>query len=84
MRTIIDDLPADLAGALTDASPGEPTELRYSPEGEALRNIRAIIFREDPLRTFGGLRRAQDPTGDFLWVCKDHYLKYDPGLPALP
>lgn len=84
MRTIIEDLPGDPSDALADADLGEPSDLRRSAEGEALRAIRAIIFKKDPLRAFGGLRRVQDPSGGFLWVCKNHYREYDPGLPKMP
>jgi internalin A len=26
----------------------------------------------------------QAVTGDFLWICPDHYSDYDPGLPSVP
>jgi len=43
-----------------------------------------LIFANDPARAFGDLRRVQAPSGDFLWVCTDHYPEYDPGLPVIP
>ncbi|WAX55810.1 translation initiation factor IF-2 N-terminal domain-containing protein [Jatrophihabitans cynanchi] len=52
-------------------------------EGEALRAFRTFLFDVDPARAFGGLRRVQASTGDFLWVCAEHYRTYDPGLPTL-
>jgi internalin A len=84
MRTVIDDLPSESHDPLGEADLGEPDERRRRAEGEALRAIRAIVFDKDTLRAFGGLRRVQDPAGDFLWVCKNHYPEYDPGLPRLP
>ena len=72
--------PQDLAGVDLAEIRGQLT----SAEGEALRAIRAVVFEHDRLRTFGGLRRTQAPSGDFLWVCKDHYREYDPGLPTVP
>ena len=60
------------AGALTDA------------EGQGLRALRVLLFQLDQERAFGGLRRVASPSGDFLWVCPDHYPEYDPGLPVIP
>jgi internalin A len=53
-------------------------------EGQGLRALRTLLFEQDQPRSFGGLRRVQAPTGDFLWVCPDHYPSYDPGLPVVP
>ena len=55
-----------------------------SAEGDSLRALRTIIFKHDPGRKFGDLRRMLAPSGDFLWVCPDHAAEYDPGLPVLP
>ena len=53
-------------------------------ESRGLRAIRTLLFEQDPHRTFGGLRCAQTASGDFLWICTEHYSGYDPGLPTLP
>lgn len=53
-------------------------------ESVGLRAIRTLLFEQDPQRTFGGLRCAQTASGDFLWICTEHYPEYDPGLPTLP
>jgi internalin A len=53
-------------------------------EGQGLRGLRSLLFDKDQSRTFGGLRRVQAATGDFLWVRPDHYRGYDPGLPVIP
>jgi hypothetical protein len=55
-----------------------------SAQGKALRGLRALLMRLDTARAFGDLRRVQAPSGEFLWVCPDHYRSYDPGLPAIP
>jgi len=86
MQSIIADLPA---GALQVtgydfADLGDDSRKLTQAEGQALRVLREIIFREDPLRAFGDMRRVQTPSGDLLWVCPDHYAEYDPGLPKLP
>jgi internalin A len=86
MQSIIGDLPTD-ALQLTDyevAELGGDSRRLTHAEGQALRAVREILFREDPLRTFGDLRRAASPSGDLLWVCPGHYPEYDPGLPKLP
>lgn len=84
MRTVLDNLPDKFNDSLIDTDLGEFGRQGRYAEGAGLRAIRAIIFEKDPLRAFGGLRRVQDPSGDFLWVCKNHYREYDPGLPTLP
>jgi internalin A len=72
----------DLARAPT---PGPEAELRglSRPDREGLRALRELLFRLDPSRGFGGLRRVLTPAGDYLWICPDHYSIYDPGLPDL-
>jgi len=84
MTTLIADLPA----AQLDPSAGgllkEDASARLTTaETDGLRGMRAIIFEHDPMRFFGGLRRVLTPSGDLLWVCKDHYSDYDPGLPVV-
>ena len=84
MKAFVDDLPSIPPSELSNADLQQAKDKLTSAEGDALRAFRAIIFKCDPLRKFGGLRRVQAPSGDFLWVCADHYIEYDPGLPALP
>ena len=52
-------------------------------EGEALRALRQILFEHDRAHRFGGLRRWLTVTGDYLWLCPEHYAEYDPGLPRI-
>ena len=84
MKTIVDDLPGQPLKELADVDPGQVTDQMTAAEGDALRALRALIFEHDPSRKFGGLRRVQAPSGDFLWVCPNHYTEYDPGLPVVP
>jgi internalin A len=80
MKTLVDKLPQPMG----ELDPYETRQDQLSPaEGQALRSFRALLFRNDPGRTFGGLRRVQAPSGELLWVCTHHYPKYDPGLPDL-
>jgi internalin A len=84
METLITALPH---GSIEDES--ELIEHEYASQlspaqGQALRGIRVVLFRHDHTRAFGDLRRVQAPSGDFLWVCANHYVDYDPGLPSIP
>ena len=82
MKQVVVELPASLNPETFELD--EPTGELTAAEGEGLRAIRAILFEHDRLRLFGGLRRVQAPSGDFMWVCPDHYPQYDPGLPTIP
>ena len=83
MKTIVDALPGEPAKELSDV-PQSPVAGKMTPaEGDALRALRVLIFEHDQLRKFGGLRRVQASSGDFLWVCPHHYTEYDPGLPTV-
>lgn len=84
MKTLIDDLPSESLGELQDVELGRATDQMTAAQGQALRALRVVIFEHDPFRKFGGLRRVQAFSGDFLWVCPTHYSEYDPGLPVLP
>jgi internalin A len=82
----------ELMKTLVGQLPNKPTELTgrerlsrlSAAEGAGLRALRELLFKQDPIRAFGDLRRVQAPAGDFLWVCAQHYPEYDPGLPTLP
>jgi hypothetical protein len=81
MTTLVAALPAQSA----EASPvvrEQPSQLTPA-QGQAARMIRILLFKLDPGRAFGDLRRVQAPSGEFLWVCPDHYPQYDPGLPTV-
>ena len=88
MKTIVDDLPGQPRNELSDIGLSDiglshVKEHMTAAEGDALRALRVLILDHDPLRKFGGLRRVQAPSGDFLWVCPKHYVDYDPGLPVV-
>jgi hypothetical protein len=53
-------------------------------QGQAWRAVRVLLFEHDPARAFGDLRRVPASSGEFLWICPDHYAEYDPGLPSIP
>ena len=84
MGTLVAELPGTPGEDLGRVGLGEATGQLTAAEGQALRALRAILFERDRRRTFGGMRRVQAPSGDFLWVCTDHYPEYDPGLPTVP
>jgi internalin A len=86
MQSIIGDLPTDTlqVTGYQFADLSNDSRKLTQAEGQAVRAVREILFKEDPLRAFGDMRRVQAPSGDLLWVCPDHYAEYDPGLPELP
>jgi hypothetical protein len=83
---------ASLMKALADAasppeysdSPGEKERRALSPaQGAALRRFRELLLKLDNSREFRGLRRAFSPTGEWIWLCPEHYRVYEPPLPRL-
>ena len=84
-RLIVDNLPIgkDWRGLDQIELPLADNGLTLS-EASGLRAFRKTLFELDPYQRFGGLRRVQGASGDFLWVCNRHYREYDPGLPILP
>jgi internalin A len=84
MSSLVADLPSELDQNLVETPLGETEGQLTVAEGQGLRAIRAILLEQDRVRAFGGLRRVQAPSAEFLWVCPEHYPEYDPGLPAVP
>jgi GTPase SAR1 family protein len=82
MTTLVSDLPATV-GQHDERDLAKFSGQLTAAQGEALRALRAVIFEHDHSRSFGDLRRVQTPAGDLLWVCRDHYHEYDPGLPKV-
>jgi hypothetical protein len=80
VATLPDQESEDRADTETVGSSGQVT----LAQGEAWRAVRILILEQDPARAFGRLRRVQASSGDFLWICPDHYSEYDPGLPGIP
>jgi Leucine-rich repeat (LRR) protein len=65
------------------ADPSHRFDTLSPAQGKALRAFRSLLFKLDPPRIFGDLRRVQAASGEFLWVCAEHNRLYDPGLPVL-
>jgi internalin A len=84
MKRLVDILPRELEKKQVDLQSPELHGSLTPAEGAALRAVRVLLFKQDEPRVFGRLRRVHAPSGDFLWVCTDHYPEYDPGLPSLP
>nr|WP_225980861.1 COR domain-containing protein [Micromonospora sp. B006] len=82
MKVITERLPAEVERQ--ERLEGTPKNELTKAEGQALRSLRALLFKYDENRIFGDLRRVQAPSGELLWVCPHHYHEYDPGLPQLP
>ena len=62
---------------------GAALSLHRREEGAGLRELLSLLLDLDKSRKWGNLRRVLTPTGDYLWLCRDHYPEYDPGLPKL-
>ena len=86
MKTLVEELPSELRQdqGITQGDLGAAMGQLTEAEGAGLRALRAILLGHDKLRFFGGMRRVQVASGDFLWICPDHYSDYDPGLPDMP
>jgi internalin A len=84
MNAVVADLPKDLDRKPEISGITDITSQLSAAEGQGLHALRAILFEHDRLKTFGGMRRVQTSSGDFIWVCPDHYREYDPGLPTVP
>jgi internalin A len=84
MKTVVADLPGKLGQDLSEVGLGDAKGQLIATEGQALRLLRSVLFEYDPPRAFGGLSRVQALSGEFLWVCAEHYPEYDPGLPTIP
>jgi hypothetical protein len=84
MTTVVNDLPSNPELTVGEDEFDGATNKLTIAEGHALRALRAILLEHDPKRTFGLMRRVKAPSGEFLWVCTDHYVEYDPGLPIVP
>ena len=79
MKELVEHLPVGSIDANTISALG-----RRDAAGAELRSLRALLIGLDPAMRFGDLRRILMPTGDYLWICPQHYPAYDPGLPVLP
>jgi hypothetical protein len=84
MGTLVADLPGKDGQNLASTAMDQASSHLSPAEGEALRALRIVLFQLDKLQAFGGLRRVQAASGEFLWICAEHYRDYDPGLPTLP
>jgi Leucine-rich repeat (LRR) protein len=84
MTTLIAALPSQEAGGQPGLTTIESVQQITPAQGQAWRAVRILLFEHDPTRGFGDLRRVQAPSGEFLWICPDHYAEYDPGLPSIP
>ncbi|MEV7230924.1 COR domain-containing protein [Polymorphospora sp. NPDC051019] len=82
MKVLAEKLPVEVERQ--ESIEETPNNELTKAEGQALRGLRALLFRYDESRFFGDMRRVQAPSGELLWVCPRHYQEYDPGLPELP
>jgi internalin A len=84
MKTLVAVLPDKEAEAQGGHLINRESANQLTPaQGQAWRALRVVIFEHDRERAFGDLRRVQASSGEFLWICPDHYADYDPGLPSI-
>jgi internalin A len=81
MEKVVDPLAAqaDQARGGPDPEPGGLT----AAQGAGLREFRALFADLDKARSWAGLRRVRTESGDYLWMCENHYRLYKPGLPRM-
>ena len=81
---VINALPASPPSETAGLDSAAPDGQLSPAQGKAWRAVRELLLKNDTARAFGDLRRVQASSGEFLWVCPDHYPEYDPGLPMIP
>lgn len=69
--------PNELMNASRIGYPGTDNEFA------AVRQYHELLRTLDPGRNWGGLKRVETPSGDFVWLCPQHYRVYEPDLPDL-
>jgi hypothetical protein len=84
MAGIISELPSKESTQRPSPTPTADGSEMTPAQGAAWRALRTLLFSVDLARSFGDLRRVQSPVGEFLWVCPEHQVAYDPGLPSIP
>jgi internalin A len=77
--TLIAALPGRTDDQADLATPGSGHQITLA-QAQAWRAARRLVLEHDPGRAFGDLRRVQAPSGEFVWVCRNHNRQYDPGL----
>ena len=73
------DEPADEADWIAASDDGKPAPA----DGAYLRGVRRLLNDVDRYQQYGGLKRIQAASGEYLWICEAHLAAYDPGLPAM-
>jgi hypothetical protein len=81
MQELLDEFPEQPADGPDWTATGNA---RLTPAaGAYLRGVRHLLDEIDGFRSYGGLERVQAPSGEVLWVCKEHAAEYNPGLPVM-
>jgi len=80
----------DLASALVDKLPSEiktsdrtlsQGNFLSEPERSGILALHRFLNEEDPTQDRIGLHRVATYTGDFRWLCKNHYEAWQPNIP---
>ncbi|MCU0644924.1 MAG: hypothetical protein MUC94_11760, partial [bacterium] len=80
----------DLAKAISDKLPKEimdsdrdalQRDMLSRPERSGILALHALLKELDPSQAKLGLHRVATYTGDYRWLCKDHYEAWQPNIP---
>jgi hypothetical protein len=75
---IIGKLPAKIETSDRGMTPGQ---MLSEPERSGILALRRFLNEVDPTQDKLGLHRVATYTGDFRWLCKQHYDAWQPNIP---
>ncbi|MBI4784532.1 MAG: hypothetical protein HY785_24935 [Oscillatoriophycideae cyanobacterium NC_groundwater_1537_Pr4_S-0.65um_50_18] len=76
-KAIIDKLPA----VKTEHRGVSPRDVLTEPERSGILALHRLLNELDPTQAKLGLHRVHTYTGDYRWLCKYHYDKWQPNIP---
>lgn len=80
MEGLVAALPAERG--ITSIDTGELASPRLtSASGSALRAFHHALRTLDKRQHWGGLQRVITPSGQYLWLCPDHFKQFEPDMP---
>jgi hypothetical protein len=77
-KAIVDKLPKEIMNSDRDAL---QRDMLSRPERSGILALHALLKELDPSQTKLGLHRVTTYTGDYRWLCKDHYAAWQSNIP---
>ena len=77
-KEIIDKLPAEIKTPDRALSPGQ---ILNEPERSGILALHRFLNEVDPTQDKLGLHRVATYTGDYRWLCRQHYEDWQPNIP---